>query len=112
MIGLALLGFGAVLIWAAFTRRGDNVLKALSINLPAAGAPPASGGNASSGGNDGGGGTHHGVMIPGDDSGSHQGIDPSGNIITIPKDYGSMTPAEKDAANKYAHQIGNVGSTA
>lgn len=42
------------------------------------------------------------------DSGTHMGIDSSGNIITINKDYGSMSPAEKDAANNYAHQIGNV----
>jgi hypothetical protein len=43
------------------------------------------------------------------DSGTHMGIDSSGNIITINKDYGSMTAAEKDAANNFAHQIGNVG---
>jgi len=40
------------------------------------------------------------------DSGSHMGIDSSGNIITIDKPYGSMTDAEKDAANNYAHQMG------
>jgi len=43
------------------------------------------------------------------DSGTHMGIDSSGNIITINNSYGNMTPAEQDAANAYAHQIGNVG---
>jgi len=43
------------------------------------------------------------------DSGTHMGIDSSGNIVTINKNYGDMTDAEKDAANAYAHQIGNVG---
>jgi len=42
------------------------------------------------------------------DSGTHMGIDSSGNIITINSSYGNMTPEQKDAANAYAHQIGNV----
>lgn len=42
------------------------------------------------------------------DSGTHMGIDSNGNIITINSDYGSMTNEQKDAANAYAHQIGNV----
>jgi len=43
------------------------------------------------------------------DSGTHMGIDSSGNIITINSSYGDMTPDQKDAANAFAHQIGNVG---
>jgi hypothetical protein len=43
------------------------------------------------------------------DSGTHMGIDSSGNIITINSAYGNMTPEQKDAANNYAHQIGNIG---
>jgi hypothetical protein len=42
------------------------------------------------------------------DSGTHMGIDSDGNIVTINKDYGSMSDSEKDAANNFAHQIGNV----
>lgn len=44
------------------------------------------------------------------DSGTHMGIDSSGNIITINNSYANMTAAEKDAANAYAHQIGNVNA--
>jgi hypothetical protein len=42
------------------------------------------------------------------DSGTHMGIDPSGNIVVINKAYGNMSAAEQDAANNYAHQIGNI----
>jgi hypothetical protein len=44
------------------------------------------------------------------DSGTHMGIDSSGAIITINSAYGDMTAAEKDAANAYARQIGNIGA--
>jgi hypothetical protein len=42
------------------------------------------------------------------DSGTHMGIDSNGNIVTINSTYGDMTAAQKDAANAYAHQIGNI----
>ena len=42
------------------------------------------------------------------DSGTHMGIGPDGSIITINKPYSDMSDAEKDAANAYAHSIGNV----
>lgn len=66
-------------------------------------------GGGSSGG--GGGGTNASAKVTGNqpDSGTHMGIGPDGSIITINKDYGSMTGAEQDAANAFAHQIGNVG---
>lgn len=41
------------------------------------------------------------------DSGTHMGIGPDGSIVTINKDYGSMSNEEKDWANAYAHQLGN-----
>src|SRR5437868_11853037 len=104
MIGLALLGIGAVLLWAALTGRADRVLTALSMSVPAAvdklTPPTTAGDNLPKTTASGSSGT---------DSGSHMGIDPNGNIIVINKDYGSMSAAEKDAANAFAHKIGNIG---
>ena len=111
MLGLALLAVGAVCVWAAFTKRGDAVAKALQMNLPAAQKfdptlpstplqPGTGSGKGSSSGSASG------------DSGSHMGIDANGNVYTIAKPYGSMSDQEKDDANKYAHQVGNVGSGA
>lgn len=103
MIGLAILAFGAVLLWAAFTKRGDAVLNALGVSLPAPDPPQQS--IADAGGGSGGGGGSHSGGNP--DSGSHAGLLPDGTIINIDKPYADMTDAEKDAANDYAHQIGN-----
>lgn len=113
MIGVALFGFGALLLWAAFTGRGDAVLNALQINLPAAGLPVTSlQGQASpttkaqSDGSSGGGASS--TVQP--DSGSHMGFDlATGLTFAINKPYASMTDAEKDAANAYAVTIGNIG---
>lgn len=113
MIGIALLGMGALLLWAAVTGRADAVMEALRLDLR---APDLTlpdwlgGGGTGSGG--GGSGSTGGGGGGGQDSGSHQGIDSSGNVITIDKNYGDMSDAEKDAANKYAHEIGNLGSGA
>lgn len=107
MLGLALLGIGSVLLWAAFTKRGDAVLAALNVDLPSAitYTPPtiqsSNGGGESS--------TIHAANQT--DSGSHMGLDSSGNVVTIDKTYGDMSDAEKDAANAYAHAIGNFGSS-
>lgn len=59
----------------------------------------------------GGAGSNTAAPISGNtpDSGTHMGIDSNGNIITINSSYGNMTPEQQDAANAYAHQIGNVG---
>jgi hypothetical protein len=89
-------------MWDAIT--GDS---GFSANLDAiASAIGPLQGSGSSGGGGGGGKTVTGNAA---DSGTHMGIDSSGNIVTINKDYGSMTNEEKDAANNFAHQIGNVG---
>lgn len=49
------------------------------------------------------------------DSGSHQGIDLTGTVTgamgtvyTIASSYGDMTDQQKDDANAFAHQVGNV----
>lgn len=107
MLGLALVAIGGVLLWAAFTGRADRVIHALNMNLPAGDASaPGAPGSANSGGS---GGATHGNAA---DSGTHAGLDANGNVIQINKPYALMTPSEKDAANKFAIHIGNVGSTA
>jgi hypothetical protein len=67
--------------------------------------------NSSGSSGSGGAGNKTSAPVSGNtpDSGTHMGIDSSGNIVTINSSYGNMTPAQKDAANNYAHQIGNVG---
>lgn len=103
MFGWAMLGVGALLIWGALTGKGDKIISALQMQLPTSKDTfnPGTG-------KDFGGKT--GSTPPGTDSGTHQGIDANGNVITIDKPYGSMTDAEKDAANAFAHQIGNLAS--
>ena len=110
MIGPLLIVIGLILLWTAFRGKAGPMWDAItgqsgfSINLNSLGRSdvwkpfPSNG----SGGSQTGSGN-----AP--DSGSHMGIDSNGNIISIDKPYGSMTPEEKDAANNYAHQIGNVG---
>jgi hypothetical protein len=73
---------------------------------------PSSSDSQSSGG--GGGGSSGGGG--GGDSGSHQGIDLTGaatgtigGVYTINSDYGSMSDQQKDDANAFARNIGNVG---
>lgn len=69
--------------------------------------------SASSGGG-GSGGTSSSTSTA--DSGKHQGIDLTGaitgavgSVYTIDAPYGGMTDQQKDDANAYARQIGNVG---
>lgn len=107
MIGLAMLAIGAVLLWAAFTKRGDAIANALQLDLQktkgdAPSTTKSGGGSAASGGS----------SKVGVDAGSHMGLDASGSAFVIDKPYGSMSESEKDAANRFAKQIGNLGSTA
>ena len=102
MLALALLGFGALLLWAAFTGRGANVIGALNMNLP--GVSKQTGGASSDGTSGSGGGGQNAL-----DSGTHQGMTSTGDVYTINKSYGDMTDQEKDDANNYAHNIGNMG---
>lgn len=112
MLGIALLAMGAVLLWAAFTKRGDAIIDALKMNLPAGidFDPRDLGLGGGGGGSGGGGGGKSGGGGGGTDSGSHMGIDANGNVYEIPKNYGDMSDQEKDDANDYAHNIGNLGS--
>jgi hypothetical protein len=102
MLALALLAFGALLLWAALTGRGDAIVNALNISLPrvagsgGSGAPPSEGNR----------------IVPNppesdDDPGEHQGISADGVIYTIKKAYKNMTDGEKDDANRYAHEVGD-----
>lgn len=106
MIGLLLLAFGAVALWAAFTGRATNVLSALKMNLPTVGA-----GNAivsgTSGDASGSGGSSSGA---GSDSGEHSALTDGGLTYIIKKSYGDMTDGEKHDANNYAHNQDNMGS--
>jgi len=100
MLGYAVIGAGALLIWIAATGKANVFLTALKVQLPTAGAgntivqTPDKPGSISSGG---------GATIG--DSGSHMGIDADGNIITIDKPIANMTDEEKDAANAFAHKF-------
>lgn len=105
MIGLALLGLGAVCIWAALTGRANNVLSALKTQLPTLGegnaiVTPKDGGSSGSGGGSSSA-----------DIGSHTALTDGGLVYTISKAYADMTDQEKHDANNYAHQQDNLGST-
>lgn len=115
MIGPILIVTGLFWMWCVFKGKSPAMWDAITgnqnfaSNLDAkanAVAPKSSGGSSGGGGSKASG---NGVSSNSADSGVHMGIDSSGNIVTINSDYGSMTPAQKDAANNYAHQIGNVG---
>lgn len=113
IIGPVLILGGVFMLWIVFRGKSGAMWDAItgdsgfSANLDAiASAIGPLQGSGSSGGGGGGGKTVTGNAA---DSGTHMGIDSSGNIVTINKDYGSMTNEEKDAANNFAHQIGNVG---
>lgn len=113
MIGPVLIVTGLFWMWCVFKGKAPAMWDAItgnpsfSSNLDAKAQAAA----PSSGGGGGGGGSSKGGSGSGNasDSGTHMGIDSSGNIITINSSYGSMSNEQKDAANAYAHQIGNVG---
>jgi hypothetical protein len=94
-------------MWNAIT--GNNNFNVTLDQLANAVNPYLKGG--SGGSSSSGGSTSSSAPVSGNtpDSGTHMGIDSSGNIITINSTYGNMTGAEQDAANAYAHEIGNVG---
>lgn len=113
MLGQVLIIAGVFFIWSAWKGKarpiwnaitGDTNFSTKLDGLANAIGPLSSSGGGSGGGKSGGSGSSNQP-----DSGTHMGIDSSGNIVTIDKPYGSMTNAEKDAANNFAHQIGNVG---
>lgn len=98
--GILLIVAGAFVLYAVV--HGHLASPASS----SASSSSASGGGGGGGGSGGGGGA---------DSGSHQGIDLTGavtgavgTVYTIASNYGDMTDQQKDDANAYAHQIGNV----
>lgn len=95
-------------MWNAIT--GDSSFSVTLDDLANAVNPYINSKGGSGGG--GGGGTSTSAPVSGNttDSGTHMGIDSSGAIITINSSYGNMTNEQKDAANAYAHQIGNVGA--
>ncbi|HEY7417556.1 MAG TPA: hypothetical protein VH593_20400 [Ktedonobacteraceae bacterium] len=112
-LGPALIFTGVFFLWIVFRGKSGAMWNAITgnsgfdadLNKIASAIPITSSGGS------GGGGSKSPAPVTGNqsDSGTHMGIDPGGNIITINSDYGSMTPEQKDAANAYAHQIGNVG---
>jgi hypothetical protein len=118
MIGPILIIIGLYWLWAAFRGKAGPMLVAitgsqgsdssLSAALSKLTSALQSGGTYVGGGGGGSGGFKGTITGNQADSGTHMGIDSSGNIITINSDYGSMTPEQKDAANNFAHQIGNV----
>lgn len=117
MIGPILIVTGLFWMWCVFKGKSPAMWDAITgnqsfaANLDAkanAVAPKSSSGGGGGGGG-GGSSSGNGVSSNAADSGVHMGIDSSGNIVTINSDYSSMTNEQKDAANNYAHQIGNVG---
>jgi hypothetical protein len=116
IVGPVLIIGGVFLLWIVFRGKSGAMWNAItgdtgfSANLDSfANAIGPLGGSSSGGGSSGGGGgSSSSVTGNASDSGTHMGIDSEGNIVTINKSYGSMSDSEKDAANNYAHQIGNV----
>src|SRR5215471_11910353 len=99
-LGLALIASGAFFLWVVFRGKsgamwnaitGDNSFEA-DLNKIASAIPLKSSGGRSGG--SGGGGSKQGSGNQAD-SGTHMGIDPGGNIITINSSYGSMSDSEK-----------------
>jgi hypothetical protein len=113
MIGLLLLAFGAVALWAAFTGRATNVLSALKMSLPTVGEGNAivsgTSGDASGSGS-GPGGSNDAARAAAADSGEHSALTDGGLSYIIKKSYGDMTDGEKHDANNYAHNQANMGS--
>lgn len=113
MIGPILIITGVYWLYVAFHGRAQAMLDAItgnsgfSANLDSL-ANTISPSSSSGGSGISSGGTGSPVSANASDSGTHMGIDSNGNIVTINKTYADMTAAEKDAANTFAHQIGNV----
>jgi|SRR5215469_17228026 len=113
MIGPILIITGLYWLWVVWHGKAGAMWNAItgnsgfnvSLNDLANAVNPYINGSGSS---SSGGGSGNGVSANSSDSGTHMGIDPSGNIITINSTYANMTGAEQDAANAYAHQIGNI----
>jgi hypothetical protein len=105
VIGLLLLAFGAVALWAAFTGRATNVLSALKMDLPSIGQ-----GNAIVSGTTGSGGGGSGGGSSSSDSGEHSAMTDGGLVYSIKKSYGDMTDGEKHDANNFAHNQDALGS--
>lgn len=116
MIGPILIVTGLFWMWVVFKGKSGAMWDAITgngnfaSNLDAkANAVAPSTGSGGSGGGGGGSSSGNGVSANSSDSGTHMGIDSNGNIITINSSYADMTSSQKDAANAFAHQIGNVG---
>jgi hypothetical protein len=99
-IGIVLILCGAYLIYETLHSR--------------MGSAQSSGSSSSGGGGSAGGSSSSSSSQP--DSGQHQAIDLTGGVTgnvggvyTINTPYGGMTDQQKDDANAFAHQIGNVG---
>jgi len=115
ILGPLLIVGGLFMLWVVFKGKSGAMWNALTGDTTwaqtldkkanAISPPKYSSGSSSSSG-----GSKSSAPVSGNtsDSGTHMGIDSSGNIITINSSYGDMTPSQKDAANAYAHQIGNV----
>jgi hypothetical protein len=104
MIGLAILAIGAVLVWAAFTGKAENVWTALQTDLAPPGTTTPATTSTTSGG--GGGGTSFNPASsaaylpgPGGLGGTFQGA--SGAQYS--GSYASLTPAQRDDVNAYAN---------
>lgn len=106
MLGFAILGIGALFIWASLTGRATAVLDALNINLPGQGT-----GSGGSSGGSGGGGGGGGSSSSNTDIGTHQAMDANGNIYTVNSTYGNATAQQQDDMNRYANNIGNFPSS-
>jgi hypothetical protein len=61
--------------------------------------------NPNTGSNSGPGGSYAAQAAQNADSGTHQGLDSSGNAYTINSTYGNMTDQQKNDANNFAHQM-------
>ena len=97
-----MIALGGLFIWAAITGRAKAVIDAFPMSLPdSIDFSPGGQFGGSTGAIDLGGGSSSDNV----DSGSHAAVDAQGNPYTINKPYGSMTPAEKDDANRAAHLI-------
>src|SRR5215469_8240048 len=101
------MAVGGLLLYGAFTQRGDAILSALNINLPAQASQNQSGLGSSSGSNSSGSSSSSSST----DSGTHQAMDAQGNVYTINSAYGDMTDAQKGDANRYANTVGNFASS-
>jgi len=108
VIGFVLMAVGGLLLYGAFTQRGDAILAALNINLPAQATQNQSGLGGSSSGSSAGGSSSSSSST---DSGTHQAMDAQGNVYTINSAYGDMTDAQKGDANRYANTVGNFASS-